>query len=63
MTGITAVEVMQRDYLTPGADRSMTVGTTGAVIDLVKDAVVISHVMTTACRMRRMAVKVGGMTC
>ena len=46
MTGITAVEVMQRDYLAPGADRSMTVGTTGAVIDLVNRTTVISYVMT-----------------
>ena len=62
MTGITAVEVMQRGYLTPRADRSMADITCIAAVRLVRCAIK-RHVMTRRRRMRRMTVKVRGMTC
>ena len=59
---VTGLEVMQRDNLTPGADRSMAAATTGATSYLIYSTTVISYVMTGGSCMGRMAVKVRGMT-
>ena len=47
MTGITAVEVMQRDYLAPGADRVMADITCIAAVCLVCCTTVKCYVMRT----------------
>ena len=57
MTSCTVTElvVMQRDNLAPGADRSMTEGTTGSIKNLIRSSI-ISYIMTTVLtRMEQLA--------
>ena len=62
MAGRTAVIVMQRGDLGPGADRIMTVTATRTVKNFIVGTAVITYRMTGGRRMRIMTVKVRCMT-